>query len=93
METKKLSLKGFACAFSLLWGLAVGMVAVTNMIRPGYGAAFLAMVASIYPFYDGTATIPQVLKGTAFALFDGFFAGLIFAWLYNICSGYKKCQQ
>lgn len=93
METKKLSLKGFACAFSLLWGLAVLMVAVTNMVRPGYGSAFLAMVASVYPFYQGAATVPEIIKGTACALVDGFFAGLIFAWLYNLCSGCKKCQQ
>jgi membrane associated rhomboid family serine protease len=59
------------------------MVAVTNLIWPGYGTRFLQVVASIYPGYDSSGSIGAVIVGTVYALIDGAIFGLVFGWLYN----------
>jgi membrane associated rhomboid family serine protease len=59
------------------------MVAVRNLIWPGYGTTFLQVVASIYPGYDASGSIGAVIVGTVYALIDGAIFGLVFGWLYN----------
>ncbi len=80
----KLNIKAFTIAAGLIWGGAVLTVALTSLVWDGYGVAFLQVVASIYPGYDGSATFGGVVVATLYALVDGGFAALIFAAIYNL---------
>jgi len=93
MESKKISVKGLAVAGAVCWGGAALLVGTLNLMRPGYGQAFLDMLASIYPLYTGTASIKSVVLVTAYALLDGTLCGLIFALIYNLVSGCYKTQN
>ncbi len=72
---------GITCG--VIWAGAILITGVCGLIWPGYGQAFLDMVASVYPGYKGTASIGQIVIGTLYGLVDGGIAGMIFAWLYN----------
>ena len=79
----KLSIKKFAFSCGILWGTAICLVSIANLIWPEYGTAFLSVVASIYPGYEAMRGIGSVIIGTLYALVDGSIAGAIFACLYN----------
>lgn len=80
----KLSVKGLALTLGLVWGiLGMFLVGLCNVIWPTYGAAFLEVMASIYPGYHGTPSFGQVIVGALYGIVDGAVAGAIFAWLYN----------
>lgn len=80
----KLNVKALAITAALVWGGAIFLVGIANLIWPGYGADFLQLVSSIYPGYKGTATFGEVIVGTLYGVVDGFICGLVFAWLYNL---------
>ncbi len=79
----KLSIKKFAITCSIFWGLVVLIVSTANHIWPGYGISFLATIASIYPGYEATQGIGNIVIGTLYALVDAVIGGALFAWLYN----------
>ena len=79
----KLSSKAMAATSGLLWGGAVLMVGVTNLMQPSYGQEFLRLIASIYPGYHGRRRLSDVAVGTAYAVVDGVIGGAICAWVYN----------
>jgi hypothetical protein len=80
----KLSVKGLALTLGLVWGiLGMFLVGLCNLIWPTYGAAFLEVMASVYPGYHGTPSFVQVIVGTLYGIVDGAVAGAIFAWVYN----------
>jgi hypothetical protein len=83
----KLNVKALAFTAGILWGLVVLLVGLANLIWSGYGGGFLQMMASIYPGYQATASIGEVIVGTLYALVDGGICGLGFAWLYNLFAG------
>jgi len=83
----KVSIKALGLTIALLWGGIVLLVGLGNLGFPGYGSAFLEVVASIYPGYHATSSIGSVLVGTLYALADGFIGGLIAGWLYNLFVG------
>lgn len=83
----KLNLKALTFTAGILWALAVFAVGVLNLIWSGYGAAFLGIMASIYPGYHATGSIGDVIVGTLYALLDGAICGLVFGWLYNLFVG------
>ncbi|UCD28877.1 MAG: hypothetical protein JSV03_17675 [Planctomycetota bacterium] len=87
----KLNVKAMAISIALVWGGAVFLVGLTNLIWPSYGGAFLELVASVYPGYKATASIADVIVGTLYALLDGLVAGLIFAWVYNVFTSICTC--
>jgi len=80
----KLDIKALALTVGLFWGAAVLIVAVANLIWPGYGRAFLDLSASIYPGYRPGAGVGSVITGTLYALVDGAICGALLAWLYNL---------
>lgn len=83
----KLSVKGMAFAFALLWGvLAMFLTGLCNLIWSGYAQDFLNVMASVYPGYHATASVGQVIVGALYGIVDGAIAGAIFAWLYNRCA-------
>jgi hypothetical protein len=71
---------------ALFWSTAILIVASANLIWPGYGGAFLALAASVYPGYDPGQGIGSIITGTLYGLVDGAIAGAIFGWLYNLIS-------
>lgn len=81
----RLSLKALAIALGLVWGAGVFLVGVAHLLWPGYGGAFLDLIASLYPGYHvgGFAT---VVVGTLYAALDGAVGGIIIASLYNAAS-------
>ena len=83
----KLNIRAFMLTCAVLWAAAVCITGVSNLIWPGYAAAFLQVIASIYPGYDTSGTIGSVIVGTLYAALDGAVAGLVFAWVYNVFSG------
>lgn len=86
----KFNIGALALAVGLFWGGAILLVGVSNLIWPGYGRAFLLLVASIYPGYSGGTSFGQVLIGTGYGLVDGAIGGAVFAWLYNWLSGFFR---
>ncbi len=75
----------------VVWGGVVFVVALANMALSGYGAAFLKVIDSIYPGYHmGQWGFFGVIVATLYAALDGFIAGIIFAWLYNLFGKTKK---
>ena len=60
----RIDAKALAFSFALLWGGAVFITGSANLIWPTYGIAFLEILASVYPGYQGTASFGQVLVGT-----------------------------
>jgi ABC-type phosphate transport system permease subunit len=79
----KLNLKALAFSVAILWGGSVFLTGLTNLIWPGYAAAFLNLLASIYPGYHASGSFGDMIVGTLYAVLDGFLGGLIFGWLYN----------
>ena len=86
----KLSIRAFTITAAILWGAAVLLVGLANLIWPPYGQAFLELAASVYPGYEATATFNSVLIGTGYAVLDGAIGGLIFVALYNCLSSCCK---
>ncbi len=79
-----INIKAAAVAAGLLWGvLAMCATGVGNLLVVGYGQAFLDVMASVYPGYEATPTVGQVIIGTLYGLLDGALGGAAFAWLYN----------
>ncbi|HUK20941.1 MAG TPA: hypothetical protein VLV45_05210 [Gemmatimonadales bacterium] len=81
----RLNLRALAMALGLIWGGAVFLVGLANLLLPTYGSDFLSLIASIYPGYRVGGFI-NVIIGTAYALLDGAACGVIVGWLYNIAA-------
>ena len=79
----KLDVKGMALTFGLVWGGAMLLVGVANVISGSYGQVFLVVMASVYPGYTATGTFGAVIVGTLYGLVDGAIGGAVLAWLYN----------
>ena len=82
-EAMKFNIKALAVACGILWGAAILVVAVINLICPEYGQRFLEMLASCYPGYHATQSLVQVVIVTMYAIADGLIGGAVFGWLYN----------
>lgn len=78
----RLNLRALAIALGLIWGAGIFLVGIAHLLWPGYGGAFLAFFAAIYPGYrvDGFG---EVIVGTLYGLMDGAVCGLVIAWIYN----------
>jgi len=54
-----------------------------HLVWGNYGQRFLETMSSIYPGYQATRNIADVVVGTLYGIVDGFIGGAVFAWLYN----------
>ncbi len=79
----KLSIYALAITSAVLWGGAILLTALANLLAPGYGVELLELAASIYPGYEVTGGFGSLVVGTLYAVVDGAIFGGIFAWLYN----------
>jgi hypothetical protein len=86
----KLNIKALAFASAVIWGGAVLLTGLLNLIWPAYAVTFLKVMASVYPGYDAAPSLGNVIVGTVYALLDGALFGLIFGWLYNRMVPSKK---
>ncbi len=79
----KLSTKALAITIGAMWGGAMLVLGVLNMVIPPYGADILVVMGSVYPGLYGAGTLSEALIGGAYGAIDGVLAGLLVAWLYN----------
>ena len=80
----KFDIKATALTLALLWGvLGMFVTGLANLVSPGYGQAFLNVMASAYPGYTAEPSFGQVLIGALYGALDGAIVGVVFAWLYN----------
>ena len=90
----KLDVKTVAVVLALAWGiLGMFVTGLANLIWPGYGQAFLDVMASLYPGYTATASFGQVIIGALYGILDGAVAGAVFAWLYNFCASRLSASE
>jgi len=80
----KFNIPALALTAGLIWGGAILAVGLANLAWPGYGRAFLDLMASIYPGYRPGTGIGSVVTGSLYALVDGSIGGVVFGWLYNL---------
>lgn len=80
----RVSVSALALTLGVFWGAAMLIVALANLIWPGYGGAFLDLAASVYPGYRPGSGPGSIIVGTLYALVDGAVAGAVVAWLYNV---------
>ena len=77
-------------AAGIFYGLTIGLTGIANLIWSGYGSTFLQILASLYPGYNASGTIGDLIVGIVNALFDGAIMGLIFVCIYNTLFGNKE---
>lgn len=80
----KCNVTALALTVGLFSGAVVLLVALANLVWPGYGRAFLDVAASIYPGYRPGSGVGSALTGAVYGLVDGAIAGAVFGWLYNL---------
>lgn len=78
-----LNIKALALASAILWGLAMLVVGLANLVWGDYGQQFLQTMSSTYLGYHATRSIVEVVVGGLYGAVDGFVGGAVFAWLYN----------
>ena len=76
----------FALGFALgiVWAVAILFIGIMSWLF-GWGVDFVNGMGSVYIGY--TPTFWGSVIGTIWAFFDCFIAGIIIAWIYNLCSG------
>ena len=72
-----------ALAFGLTWGIGVMLLGWVSGI--GWGGRLVDVLSSVYVGY--ASTFLGGLIGGAWAFVDGFVAGLLLAFLYNVFAG------
>jgi hypothetical protein len=83
----RLNVTALALTAGILWGAAILVVGLANLVWPTYGRAFLDLAASVYPGYHAGFGLGSVVVGTLYGLVDGAIGGAVFAWLYNSLAG------
>lgn len=78
----KLDSKALAITLAVLWGGAVFLVALLNIIWPSYGGTFLDLTSSIYPGFHPGGFVGAVV-GALYAALDGAVLGVLLGWIYN----------
>ena len=79
----KCNTKALSLASGILWGLAMLLMGLANLIWGNYGQQFLQTMSSVYPGYHASRSVAEVVVGTLYGAVDGLIAGAVFAWLYN----------
>ncbi len=82
----RFNLTALSLTAGIFCGGSVLIVVLINLVRPGYGHAFLELAASIYPGYHAGTNIGQAITGTLYGFVDGAVGGALFGWIYNSLS-------
>lgn len=83
----RIDTRALTITLALLWGGAMLLVALAQMVWPAYGRAFLEAMASVYPGYHGPDGFGAALVAGLYGALDGGLAGLVGGWLYNRLAG------
>lgn len=83
----RLNVAALSLTAGLFWSAAILIVGTANLMFPGYGQAFLQLVASVYPGYHPGPGFGQVIIGSLYGLVDGAIGGALFGWVYNWIAG------
>ncbi len=67
-------------AIGVLWAIYVFFVGITAMFD--WGNALVEALASLYIGYS--ASVIGAIIGAIWAFVDGFIAGVVIAWIYNL---------
>jgi len=67
-------------AIGVLWAVYVLFVGIVAMF--GWGVALVDALSSLYIGYE--ASIIGAIVGAIWAFVDGFIAGVVIAWIYNL---------
>jgi len=67
-------------AIGVLWAVYVLFVGIVAMF--GWGVALVDALSSLYIGYE--ASIIGAIVGAIWAFVDGFIAGVVIAWIYNM---------
>jgi hypothetical protein len=78
----RLSIRAFTLAGAATFAIVMLLMGIVALIKPVWGAEFMAIVAVIHPGVEGVA-IGSVLISTIYAAVHGAFTGALFAWLHN----------
>lgn len=80
----QLDVRALAITLAFFWAvLGMFLTAFGNLMSPGYGQAFLDVMASLYPGYEPTPSVAHVAIATVYGAVDGAFIGAFIAWMYN----------
>jgi hypothetical protein len=79
----KLNLRALSITTGIITAAAILLTGILNLIFTEYGTAFLNIMASVYPGYDASGSVGDLIVGTLYGWVDGLIFGLIFGWLYN----------
>ncbi len=82
----RLSVKAFAAAGAVTWGLGVFLGGLVALWKPDWGTGFIELLGALYPGVEGIGLGP-VLIATIYALVDGAIGAAFFAWVYNRFAG------
>lgn len=85
----KLKVHAFAMAVGVYWGVCV-MVCTLLAVYTGYLNDMMQLLVGIYPWYQ--VTVAGAFIGLGIGVVDGFIAGMIFAWLYNLMAKHCCCK-
>lgn len=77
-----LSIKAFTLAGAATFGIIMLLMGIVALIKPTWGAEFMAIVAVVHPGANGVA-VGSVLISTLYAVVHGAFTGALFAWIHN----------
>ena len=88
----KLNTRAMAFAVAIVWGGAVLVTGLANLMWPAYAFGFLKLLASIYPGYKASGSLGDWVAGELYALVDGAIFGFVAAWLYNRFSGHQAAE-
>ena len=89
----KFAIRPLAIACAIMWGGAVFLVGMANMLWPSYGESFLQLLGSIYPGYHASGSFGSVIIGTLYAIVDAAVGSLVFGLLYNLLVSKCGCHQ
>jgi TRAP-type mannitol/chloroaromatic compound transport system permease large subunit len=90
----KFNTKALALTSGILWGLAMLVMGLANLIWGNYGQHFLQTMSSVYPGYHATRSVAEVVVGTLYGAADGLIggAGLCLA-LQSVCQARRLSNQ
>jgi len=86
----KLSAVHLGLAAGILWGAAMLLMGLANLIWPPYGILMLQVMDSVYPGYRAGEGIGSAVVGALYALVDGFVCGWLFGLLYNCLAAWRQ---
>lgn len=75
--------RGAAITLGLLWSALTAAVALAHLVRPGYGVAFLAVLASLHPSYRIDGGLQSVVMLAVLSAVDAAALGFAGAWIYE----------